>query len=68
MSVIIEINDHLEVELRCESFIIHDDERDKLDIAPEFGYERAFPMKALVETVLQHPRFVLWLKKREHRQ
>ena len=68
MGVIIEINEHLEVELRRTSFIIHDDARDDRDIAPEFGYERAFPMKALVEAVLQHPRFVSWLKKRERRR
>lgn len=66
MGVIVETkNPHLEFEMRRESFIIHDDEL--IQESPEFGYERVFGLQALIAQVIQHPRFIAWLKKKEGR-
>ena len=67
MGLIITINDHLDVELRRESFCIHDDESPADLPSPEFGYERVFPLKAALGAIEKEPRFVEWLQKREGR-
>lgn len=66
MGVILETsNPHLSIELRRESFFIHDDEL--TTESPEFGYERVFGLQGILEQILEHPRFIRWLNKREGR-
>lgn len=66
MGLIIDVNDHLSVELRRESFIVHDDAL--VQEAPEFGYERVYGLIALLAAVEQSERFQRWLAKREGRR
>lgn len=66
MGHIIEINDHLDIELRRESFRIYDDELPTE--SPEFGYERVFPLEHAIAEVKKHPRFVEWLREKEGRR
>ena len=61
-------NEHIEVEVRRESFIIHDDARDSRDVAPEFGYERVYALQALIQQIIEHPRFVAWREKKERQR
>lgn len=63
MGFIITINAHLDVEIRKESFIIHDDE---LPIeSPEFRFERVFPFQAAIQQIIESPRFQRWLEEKE---
>jgi hypothetical protein len=66
MGFIIDVNDHLSVEVRRTSFMIHDDELQATE-SPEFGYNRVFPLIAALEHVKNSERFQAWLKKEERK-